>query len=108
MHYNKTISNIGKLYILMTFLFLSLANGSEMWEISLDNGNKYTCTQLNSLVNDSLYAESMSETQVFSVKSIMTITSYKGNVNYLLMGSSAISGILGLTIESFVNGNGLI
>ena len=91
---------------LLVLLFLSNIYCIEMWEISMDDGNKYTCTQLKHLEKDSLYTESMNEIQIFSVKDIARITNYKGNVNYLLMGSSTIGGIIGLTIESFVKGNG--
>ena len=105
---NVQANYLSKIVLFVIILSISNIYCREMWEISLDDGNKYTCTKLIGLRNDSLYVESMNDTQIFSVKNVISITNYKGNVNFLLMGSSAVGGILGLTIENFVKGNGEI
>ena len=97
-----------KIILLIVILFLSNVYCSEMWKISMNNGISLSCTKLIKLENDLLYTEMLGNIQVFTVEDISSITIFKNNVNYVLVGGSLVGGITGLIFDSYVSGNNSI
>ena len=97
-----------KIILLIVILFLSNVYCSEMWKISMNNGISLSCTKLIKLENDLLYTEMLGNIQVFTVEDISSITIFKNNVNYVLVGGSLAGGIIGLIFDSYVSGNNSI
>lgn len=97
-----------KIILLIVILFLSNVYCSEMWKISMNNGISLSCTKLIKLENDLLYTEMLGNIQVFTVEDISSITIFKNNVNYVLVGGSLAGGIIGIIFDSYVSGNNSI
>ena len=74
----------------------------------MNNGKSLSCTKLIKLENDLLYTEMLGNIQVFAVEDISSITIFKNNVNYVLVGGSLAGGIIGIIFDSYVSGNNSI